>query len=370
MQTSAELDELDRMLVTALQAAPRADWRRVGRALDVDASTAARRWARLTEAGLARLSCHPSVGPGLAPLVAFIEIDCAPGLLRQVAARIAADSHVFTVEHVTGARDLLVTAAFQDQAALARYLGFRLGALEGVAATRSQIATMVHVEGSHWRLDRLPERRRALLLDRAPAERSAGAAAAGTPDTADLALFTALSEDCRMPAAGLAERTGLSPTTVRRRLARMQADRALVFRCEVARFLSGWPVSVTLWCAAPPGDVPKIAAQLIGTRETRLCASLSGPHNVMATVWLRSVEDIQAYEARLVARFPELVIADRAIALWPLKLGGHILDPYGRHVRAVPVALWEDSAAATAEESLLAPFRPAGGGGPAAQRGV
>ncbi|MEV5017030.1 hypothetical protein ACIGW1_27480 [Streptomyces sp. NPDC053780] len=65
-----------------------------------------------------------------------------------------------------------------------------------------------------------------------------------------------------------------------------------------------------------------------------------------------------------------LVIADRAIALWPLKLGGHILDPYGRHVRAVPVALWEDSAAATAEESLLAPFRPAGEGGPAARRGV
>ncbi|MEU7405643.1 Lrp/AsnC family transcriptional regulator [Streptomyces sp. NPDC044948] len=360
MQTSAErdeLDELDRMLVTALQAAPRADWRRVGRALDVDASTAARRWARLTEAGLAWLSCHPAVGPGLAPLVAFIEIDCAPGLLRQVAAGIAADPHVFTVEHVTGARDLLVTAAFQDQAALARYLGFRLGALDGVTATRSQIATMVHVEGSHWRLDRLAERRRAVLVDRAPTERSASASAPAAPDGADLALFTALSEDCRMPAARLAERTGLSPTTVRRRLARMRAERALVFRCEVARFLSGWPVSVTLWCAAPPGDVPKIAAQLIGTRETRLCASLSGPHNVMATVWLRSVEEIQPYEARLVARFPGLVIADRAVALWPLKLGGHILDPYGRHVRAVPVALWEDAAAATAEETLLARFR-------------
>lgn len=358
MQTSAELDELDRALITALQAAPRADWQRIGRALDVDASTAARRWARLTEAGLAWLSCHPAVGIGHAPYIAFIEIDCVPGLLRQVAARIATDPHVFTVEHVTGGRDLLVTAAFQDQAALARYLGYRLGTLEGVTASRSQIATTVHAEGSWWRLDRLPERRRALLLDRP----SAGGPATGTagpdgPDAADLALFTVLREDCRQPAARLAERTGLSPTTVRRRLARMQAERSLVIRCEVARYLSGWPLSVTMWCAVPPSDVSKVTAQLAGMRETRLCASLTGPHNLAFTVWLRSIEDIQAHEARLAARFPELVIADRAVVLWPLKLGGHILDPYGRHVRAVPIALWEDTVALPSEDELLAAFR-------------
>ncbi|MET9111691.1 Lrp/AsnC family transcriptional regulator [Streptomyces zhihengii] len=363
MQTSAGLDELDRLLVTALQAAPRADWRRIGRALEVDASTAARRWARLTETGLAWLSCHPAAGPGLAPVVAFIEIDCAPPLLRDVAARVAADPHVFTVEHVTGSRDLLVTAAFADQAGLARYLGFRLGALEGVRATRSQIATALHVEGSHWRLDRLAEHRRTLLMDPVPADRAPAGPAARAPDPADLALFTALSEDCRLPAAQLAERTGLSPTTVRRRLARMQSERALVFRCEVARFLSGWPVSVTLWCAAPPGDVPAVSAQLAGMRETRLCASLSGPHNLMVAVWLRSIEDIRTFETRLAARFPELLVADRAIALWPLKLGGHILDPHGRHVRAVPVALWEDAEAAAAEEALLAPFREGGAAG-------
>ncbi|WP_241196675.1 AsnC family protein, partial [Streptomyces sp. ADI95-17] len=39
--------ELDLALVDALQAAPRAPWSRIGRALGVDATTAARRWERL-----------------------------------------------------------------------------------------------------------------------------------------------------------------------------------------------------------------------------------------------------------------------------------------------------------------------------------
>lgn len=112
----------------------------------MDASTAARRWNRLTEAGHAWLSCYTvAVGPTV-PIIAFIEVDCAAGALHDVAAEIADDPHLITIEHVTGARDLVLTAAFPDLAMLARYVGFRLGRLPGVSATRSQTATAVHTE--------------------------------------------------------------------------------------------------------------------------------------------------------------------------------------------------------------------------------
>ncbi|WP_254716479.1 AsnC family protein [Actinomadura sp. WMMB 499] len=78
MHTSGTLDELDHQLVTALQTAPRADWRRIGAALGVDGSTAARRWARLSGAGLAWLACYPVAVEWVNPVVAFIEIDCSP----------------------------------------------------------------------------------------------------------------------------------------------------------------------------------------------------------------------------------------------------------------------------------------------------
>ncbi|WP_238442180.1 hypothetical protein [Streptomyces pratensis] len=73
----------------------------------------------------------------------------------------------------------------------------------------------------------------------------------------------------------------------------------------------------------------------------------------MLTVWLRSPEDIGAFEARPADRFPELAVVDRAVALWQLKIAGHLLDPRGRHIRGVPVTFWEEPEAERAEDALL-----------------
>ncbi|MEU1202764.1 Lrp/AsnC family transcriptional regulator [Streptomyces sp. NPDC005813] len=357
MPENATLDELDLRLVTVLQGSPRADWQQIGAALGVDPSTAARRWARLSAAGHAWFSCYPVSIEGMPLIVAFVEVDCVPGRLYEVAAELARDPHVFTVEHVTGGRDLILTCVFGSLAEVARYTGMRIGALPGVAAGRTQIATALHTEGSRWRLDR-----------------PAGAARRGTVRVAagpepgrsavrreDQVLVQALADDARQGVAELSRRTGLSATTVRRRLRRLEASRALVFRCEVARGLSGWPVSVSLWCAAPPGETARITAHVSAMREIRLCASLSGPHNLLFAAWLRSLDDIHAFESRLVAGFPELTVADRAVTLWPVKLAGHVLDPSGRRLGSVPLGPWDQTTVATAESALLAGLPVQGG---------
>ncbi|TDD88504.1 Lrp/AsnC family transcriptional regulator [Actinomadura darangshiensis] len=352
MQTSATLDELDHLLVTALQTAPRADWRRIGAVLGVDASTAARRWARLTSSGLAWLSCFPVAVDWMTPVVAFIEVDCVPGRLHHVAAEIAEDPHVFNLEHVTGGRDLLLTVVLRDNAELARYVGFRLGRLDGVTAARTQLATTLHTEGSRWRLDRLGEDQRDVLLGGRP--RGGGDRGLRREDQG---LARLLAQDCRQPVSRLAERTGLSPTTVRRRLARLDRAGALMYRCEVARSLSGWPATVYLWATAPPDEAARVAGRLIGMRETRLCASLSGSRNLLFAVWLRSVERVQSFEAELCRRFPQLAITDRSVALWQLKLAGRLLDPQGRHLRTVPFWTWDDPGTEAEMDALVARLR-------------
>lgn len=353
------LDELDYLLITALQHAPRAEWRRIGQALDIDATTAARRWTRLTEAGLAWLGCHPNPALTDGLIVAFIEVDCVAGRLHEVCERILDDAPLFNIECATGARDLILTAVFRSQTQLARYVGFRLGGLDGIAATRTQLATALHTEGSHWRLDRLSGGPRGAL--RADRERPA---AATVLSQADLDLILLLSRDCRQSAAALAERSGLSPTTVRRRLERLDAAKAISYRCEAARSVSGWPVSATLWGVAPAAETARITAQVSGMRETRLCASVSGPYNLRFTVWLRSLGDVQPFEAALVQRFPELTVADRAMALWQPKHAGQVLDPSGRSLRAVPFAdVWDDEEADAAERAMVDRMRaPAAGG--------
>jgi hypothetical protein len=79
----------------------------------------------------------------------------------------------------------------------------------------------------------------------------------------------------------------------------------------------------------------------------------------MFTVWLRSMDDLQTFEVLLVTQFPELTITVRTPILWHMKLGGHILDPQGRNIRAVPMSLWPEQTAIAAENTLLNHMRQA-----------
>ncbi|XVU26494.1 Lrp/AsnC family transcriptional regulator [Actinoplanes sp. CA-054009] len=345
----SSLSELDYQLVTALQVAPRADWQRIGAALGVDGSTAARRWNRLHRSGHAWISCFPAQLAVSTIVLAFIEIDCVAGRLHEVSAEVAQDPHVMTLEHVTGPRDLLVTAFFADHVQLGRYLGFRLGTLPGIASTRTQLAVTVHTEGSRWRLDRLGEG--GDQLQPRPAAQTPSVVRPVSAD--DLRLIQVLAEDPRRPAARIAELVGMNATTVRRRLDRLDAAKMIVYRCEIARYASGWPISVSLWGSVPLAETARVVAQLSGMRETRLCATLSGTANLLLVVWLRSVPEIAAFEARLVARVPELTVIDRAVALWVMKLGGHLLDPHGRNLRPVPLDYWADPSVDKTEDELL-----------------
>jgi DNA-binding Lrp family transcriptional regulator len=350
MHENVDLDELDRRMVTALQISPRASWHRVGQVVGVSASTAARRWEKLTEAGLAWFSCHPLRLPGVSAVLAVIEVDCVAARLSEVAAAIVEDSHVFNLSHVTGPHDLVMFAAFTDQVSLGRYLRFRLGCLDGVQSARADVVTALHMDGSRWRLDRLTPAHRAILL----AGRPPTTVGQAVPGAADLALMTALSTDPRRSAADLTRDTGLTAASVRRHLTRIDAARFLAIRCEVARCVSGWPAVVNFWATIPPEQANRIANEIARLRETRFCASsLSGPDNLMFSVWLRTLADFQPFETMLATRIPELAIVARGMALWQMKLGGHITDPAGRHVRGVPMALWSEENAVAAERKLL-----------------
>ncbi|MBO3747450.1 AsnC family transcriptional regulator [Streptosporangiaceae bacterium NEAU-GS5] len=332
----AKLDALDFQLITTLQIEPRADWQRIGHVLGVTPGTAARRWARMTEAGMAWLSCHPMRIPEATPMVSVIEIECVAGQTQAVAAEIAQDPHIFTANIVTGSRDILIIAAFSDRDSLTRYLDNRLGVLPGVKATRSSLAGALHSEGSRWRLDRLEARRLAGL--RPHRTDNVGARPL---DPADMDIITALAKDCRRPIAEVAEITNLSPSTVNRRLSRLESDRSVAYRCDVAQADFGWPIEVCLWADIAAEHLPRVAAQLSGMREVRFCATLTGPNNLMFGAWFRNIEDCSDLEARVRRQIPELVITDRAVTLRSYKIGGNVLDPQGRLIRRVPIAPWQ-----------------------------
>jgi DNA-binding Lrp family transcriptional regulator len=150
-------------------------------------------------------------------------------------------------------------------------------------------------------------------------------------------------DDGRRPAAEIAARTGKSGSTVRRRLTGMVDGRLLSLRCEVAQPITGWPVAATFWARVPPDELDRTGAALTELPEVRLCAAVTGADNLVMTLWLRSLGDVQRVEAELTRRLPALTLTDRAVTLRAVKRMGCLLDESGLITDVVPIDPWASS---------------------------
>jgi DNA-binding Lrp family transcriptional regulator len=151
-------------------------------------------------------------------------------------------------------------------------------------------------------------------------------------------------EDGRSTAADIAARTARSGSTVRRWLTEMIDGGLLSLRCEVAQPITGWPVAATFWARVPPDELDRTATALTGLPEVRLCAATTGADNLVMTLWLRSLGDVQRLEAELAGKLPALTLTDRAVTLHAVKRMGCLLDDAGRIAGVVPIDPWAPTA--------------------------
>ncbi|NYI80774.1 AsnC family transcriptional regulator [Nocardioides panzhihuensis] len=334
---NAHLSEIDLQLLHALQIAPRAPWGVVAEAIGVSAVTAARRWQRLVDGGLAWINAYP--GPALldAHTVAYVDVDCEPSQRDSVVSALVREPQVASVEIMASERDLFLTVNTADIGSLS-HLVQGLGRFDGVRGTRTRIATRTYGEGSRWRLDALDTRGQQLVQAVAPEIRREGKLG---PE--DRSTLLTLAHDGRYTAAELAVATGVSAPTARRRLDRLLRNGQVSLRCDVAHVISGWPVTATLWARVSATLVDRAGQMLTQMPEVRVCSAVTGAANLVATVWLRNVPSLQDFEHRLEARLPELAVIDRAITLQTVKRLGCLLDEAGRRSGVVPIDLWHSS---------------------------
>ncbi|PSL57217.1 DNA-binding Lrp family transcriptional regulator [Saccharothrix carnea] len=330
-QDSFTPDETDLRLVHALQAAPRATWHEVGRSLGVDPVTAARRWQGLADAGFARVTAYPEVRLWAKEHCnAFIEIDLEPTARPHAVEVLSRLPQVVSISVISSGRDLFLTVLTPDLTTLSHVVLHQLHALPGLRRTRTHTVTTVYGEGNRWRLGALEPRQ-------LPAGRSTGGGAVWKPHHRE--VLGAL-DDGRRPAAEIAARTGRSASTVRRWLNEMVDGRLLSLRCEVAQPITGRPIAATFWARVPPDELDRTGTALTELPEVRLCAAVTGADNLVMTLWLRSLGDIQRFEAELARRLPALALTDRAVTLRAVKRMGCLLDDAGRITDVVPVDPW------------------------------
>ncbi|WP_405138713.1 AsnC family transcriptional regulator [Nocardia sp. NBC_01388] len=153
-----------------------------------------------------------------------------------------------------------------------------------------------------------------------------------------------MGHDGRTPLAELASETGLSISTIRRRLDRMITGGQLVLRCDLALSLSlsSWPVGMWLWARADPNDRATVEA-LLRVPGARVCMRVSGGEpNLAVGFSLPTIHEVLVIESRLSTEVPRLTILGTSIVLRFIKRMGRVLDSAGRSAETVPMAIWTD----------------------------
>lgn len=351
MDDSFRLADSDRLLIDALQIAPRASWATIGDVLDLNPVTAARRWQRLVDAGVAWVTTGPGMASRNAQCLAYVEITCRPGWNLRVAEALAADPLALTVELTTGSADVLVTVAGSDLTVLSGYLLGHVGQVHGVVSTRSRVATRLYSEGSTWRIGGLSdhaveELRRSRVQSAAPRTYTVGS---GALPASVRRIIGLLALDGRASYTDLAAHAGVSPATARRHVTRLLESGTVLPRTDVSAPICGWPVQVYLWATAPVSELAAAARDISQLRQTRLCASLAAAPSLMVAVWLRTVEEVHRLELAIAKNLPYVDVVDRLLVLRPVKRMGRLLDESGRAI--IPVNQRTTESARSAKDS-------------------
>ncbi|MFF0477753.1 Lrp/AsnC family transcriptional regulator [Streptomyces sp. NPDC004284] len=333
----ARFTELDLALVEALQAAPRAPWSLIGRALGVDATTAARRWERLRASGLAWVTAYDAAKSAT---VAYVDVRCRPRSLEAVTEALTRLPWVFSVDATAGDFDLFVSVAAADLPALGRSVSRAIGGMRGVRSTRTRLGITLYGEGGDWRMRAMePAGRAELTAPRTSRRAVYSVHMHDRPSPEDQALMTLLGGNGRLGYTELGAATGMSEHTARRRVRRMIREGDITIRCDLANPLAGLSTMVLYRVTVPHAQVEATGNALARMEEVRLCVSVSGPHNLLVMVWLHGLHAVDPFEAVLAERFPPLEIKDRTVVLHSPKRMGWLLDEAGRATRRVPLAL-------------------------------
>ncbi|MET0448391.1 MAG: AsnC family transcriptional regulator [Aeromicrobium sp.] len=328
--SDAELDETDRRLVHALQIQPRAPWRLVGDVIGLDPVTAARRWERLEQAGLAWVHALARTGRGVGSVSAWVEIRVDGDDIGTLADRLAQDDMVLSLRRMAGRRDLLALLAEADLPQLSMYVGDTLKQVAGVRDTRTHVITDAPILGMDWRLDALDPTEVAAL--EAPA--ASGTAPERALDEVDWRIVRVLDRDGRAPVTQIAAQSEVSVNTVTRRLRSLMAGDQLHLHCDVTRQASGYPVSAVYFASVPAEHLAETTRALRTLPAVRVCSVVAGPANLIVDVWLRSIHDVHSLEVYVSERLSHFSwrVLDRSVSLRTYKHHGRLLDAAGRAV--------------------------------------
>ncbi|MCB5911562.1 Lrp/AsnC family transcriptional regulator [Streptomyces pinistramenti] len=315
---SDRYDAFDRQLIHALQLDGRAPFSRIATALGVSDQTVARRYTRHRTAGTLKVLglTDPAT---LGEVEWLVRVQCAPDAAVPVAEALARRSDTTWVSLTSGGTEIAAVCRASNSEHSDALLLEKLPRTPSVVGVTAHCLLHEFYGGAQSLVNKagvLTDEQIARLGGTRPPAGPApvpGPDETPQPDTGpapvalgadDRRMLDVLARDGRTPPAELAAATGWSPTTVRRRLAELQANGVLYFDVDydIRRF--GYGVTVALWMSVAPAELAAAGAALATHPEVAFACATTGPNNLFASVVCRDVRALYTYLTSRIAALP------------------------------------------------------------------
>jgi DNA-binding Lrp family transcriptional regulator len=324
IQTSTVLNELDRRIVAALQADPRASWSKLSGAVGVSETTVLRRVNRMREARLLLVTAVPDpLRCGLGQPV-HVYFRTVPTRGRELALQLAERGDVRYVSLVAGTHDVMCELIVPDQRYLTRLVQTELPGAGAVISSTTAVVLKQFKTEDQWSGPLLDGSDGAVSKPDNGAPRSGSAARhrrrkSEPLDDLDTRLLTALRADGRRSYADLSHDLGLSETAVARRIAALRADDRIDFLAMVDPAALGFELEVIMHVRVEPARIESAAKAFAATRQVRYVSATTGVGDLTCDAVFRDADDLFEFITHTVGKMRGVISLDTDLVLEAVK---------------------------------------------------
>lgn len=324
---SSVLDQLDRQIIRGLQLAPRAPFSLLADVLGVSEQTVARRYRRMHRIGILRVVgiVRPdAVGQS----TWMVRVQCRPNGATSLASALARRDDVGWVTLNAGGSEVMCSVRSLTEAARDDLLVQRLPRTAPVLGVAASVVLHVFVGASvaqDWSglgglLTRPQERRL-----RAAAEPIVDLTRSATIDHSDAALIAVLARDGRASYAALAAAAETSEARIKRRLSTLLRLGVIYLDVDVTTRALGLETHATLWLRVGPAHLQSAGVALSAAPEVAFAAAVSGPFNLMTSVYTSDLDALYAFVTDTVGAIPGVQSMEVSPVLRHVKQAGALV---------------------------------------------
>ncbi|WP_042402046.1 Lrp/AsnC family transcriptional regulator [Streptacidiphilus carbonis] len=290
---SHEYDRLDRQLVRALELDGRAPFSRIAQALGVSDQTVARRYARLRGRGALQIMglTSPAV---LGEVQWIIRVQCTPDGAAPVAEALARRDDTAWISLISGGTEITCVSRSGNDRGDSLLLQ-RLPKTRSVVGVTAYCVLHTYFGESLSLVSKLDTLTAEQVRQLAPEPSTAAPRPAEAVDEADDRMLALLQQDGRAGLAGLASASGLSQTSVRRRMAELTASGVLYLDVDFDRRIFGLNTVAMLWLSVSPSELARTGRDLAAHPEVAFCCATTGPTNLHAVVVCKDIPAFYTY---------------------------------------------------------------------------